>query len=421
MTGGAAPSARTDPRPFNPDGRPYFDTFDPACVPSPCFVIDRAAVRHNLAILREVADRAGAVLLGALKAFSGPCLFDLFRASLDGVAASGYAEARLGREEMGPAALVHTSGPAYPEADLERLLELTDHLVFNSLGQWLRARDRCLAARRTRRDVRFGLRVNPDLSVGRVPIYDPAAPYSRLGTTREALDADTRSARSGGVEDPLHGLTELHMHVLCEDGADALERVVAALEQRFGDLLADARITGLNLGGGHHITKPGYDRDRLISIVSDLRRRYAVEVLLEPGEALVIHSGILVTTVLDVGHNGMPFAILDTSATNHMPDTLEMPYRPDIWGAADPGAAPYTVRLGGSTCLAGDVFGDYSFDQPLLPGDRLVFDDMTHYTMVKTTTFNGLLPPAIATWDSGTSRLAIVRTPGYHDFRDRLG
>ncbi|TVR68971.1 MAG: carboxynorspermidine decarboxylase [Spirochaetaceae bacterium] len=423
---------RADPRPYNPDGRPYFEGFDPASVPSPCYVIDRAAVEWNLEILRDVADRSGATMLLALKAFAPPPLFPLFREYLDGACASGVYEARLAREEIAPALPpdapsrpfhVHTFAPAYSGEDLDVLLEISDHLLFNSLEQWGRFRDRCLAAPRR---LTFGLRVNPECSLGRVPLYDPCAPASRLGITAVELDRQRAAMRraessSSAFSDPLDGITEIHFHTLCEDDSRALERTLQALENGFSTVLADPRITCLNMGGGHHITKRDYDRDHLVKLVRDARERFGLEVVLEPGEAAAIHTGILVASVLDLARNGADLAILDTSATAHMPDTLEMPYRPDVWGALEPGSEGFTYRLGGQTCLAGDVIGDYSFETPLQRGDRIVFDDMSHYTMVKTTTFNGIPLPSLALWDSRTGTLRIERRPAYEDFRSRLG
>jgi carboxynorspermidine decarboxylase len=377
-------------------------------------VVDRGAVAHNLRILRETADRAEVTMLLALKAFALPAVFDLVRTYLDGVCASGPYEARLGRAEIGKS--VHTYGPAYSDDDMEALLPITDHLSFNSLAHWARFRDRALRARRDRPHMRFGLRVNPEFSVGKTELYDPCSPYSRLGTTVDRLHHDL-----GKHSDSWEGISGIHLHTLCENDSYALEQTIDALEHRFGSILHRPEITWLNLGGGHHITKPDYNRDHLVEILSGLKKRYQVEIILEPGEAAAIHTGVLVASVLDLPVNGMNLAVLNTSATTHMPDTLEMPYRADIWGGTLPGGAPYLYRLGGGTCLAGDVIGDYAFDEPLAIGDRLVFDDMSHYTMVKTTTFNGIPLPAIATWDSRSRSLTVVRKSSYSDFRDRLG
>ncbi|WP_181015365.1 carboxynorspermidine decarboxylase [Alkalispirochaeta sphaeroplastigenens] len=431
MTPGSDCSARRDPRPYTVEGRPYFQGFDPAAVPSPCYVVDRAALRWNLQVLRDLGDRSGASILLALKAFALPQVFPLFRRYLDGACASGIYEARLAREDFAalpaggalPGELplrpctVHTFNPAYRSEDLEELLETSDHLIFNSLDQWVASRERCRAAAE-KRPLVFGLRVNPECSLGKVAIYDPCAPGSRLGITARELERQRRNHEARGV-DPLEGISEIHFHTLCEDSAEALEETLQALEARFGELLKSPAIRSLNMGGGHHITKPDYNRALLENLITGLRHRYNLDVLLEPGEAAVIHTGILVTTVLDLPRNGLPLAILDTSATAHMPDTLEMPYRAEVWGSTSGGSHRY--RLGGQTCLAGDVIGDYAFAEPLQRGDRLVFDDMSHYTMVKTTSFNGMPLPAIALWDSSDQTLEVVRLPRYEDFRARLG
>lgn len=400
--------------PVIPDGRPYFDFFDPTTVPSPCFVVDVAAVEHNLRILRDVADEAGATVLLALKAFALPGVFPLIRSYLDGVCASGVYEARLGREEIAPLPgqsdtfHVHTYAPAYTEAGLSEVVRLSDHVIFNSFSQWQRLRHRCPPGA-----AHYGLRINPEHSTGTTPLYDPCAPGSRLGITAGEL------ASQMGSPGDLAGISELHVHTLCEADAQALADTMTAVEERFGHLLKREEIRYLNIGGGHHITRPDYRRDQLIDIIQRLQATYNVQVIMEPGEAAAIHSGILVATVLDLPRNTIDLAVLDTSATAHMPDTLEMPYTAHIWGTRE--HAPYPYRLGGQTCLAGDVMGDYHFTEPLSIGDRVVFDDMSHYTMVKTTTFNGIPLPAIALWDSRTGDLQVVREPQYEDFRAHLG
>jgi carboxynorspermidine decarboxylase len=409
----SSPVLRHTP-PIIPDGRSYFDFFDPASVPSPCFVVDIAAVEHNLRILREVADEAGATVLLALKAFALPAIFPLVRNYLDGVCASGVYEARLGREEIAPQPgksrrfQVHTYAPAYTESELSTVVRLSDHVNFNSYSQWQRVRHLCPPTA-----ARYGLRINPEYSTGTTPLYDPCAPGSRLGITAEEL------ARQMGPSKDLAGISELHMHTLCEADASALEKTTIALEERFGDVLKRDEIRYLNIGGGHHITRPDYRRDQLVDIIQRLHRKYNVHVIMEPGEAVAIHSGILVATVLDLPRNGVELAILDTSATAHMPDTLEMPYTPHIWGTR--GDGPWRYQLGGQTCLAGDVLGEHRFTEPLQIGDRIIFDDMSHYTMVKTTTFNGIPLPAIALWDSRSGTIQVVREPRYEDFRSRLG
>jgi carboxynorspermidine decarboxylase len=376
---------------------------DPRRVETPAFVLDLGALRHNLAILGHAQQASGARILLALKGFAMWSVFPLVRAVLPGVAASSVAEARLGRDEHGGE--VHAYAPAYSEADIAELVTVADHLVFNSLEQWRRFRPLVEAAPRP---IRCGLRVNPEHREVDVALYDPCAPRSRLGTTRGELE------RAGS----LAGLTGLHFHNLCEKNSDALERTLSAVEARFGGALR--QVEWVNFGGGHHITRPDYDLARLARLVQDFRRRYDVEVYLEPGEAVALDTGVLVASVLDIVDNGGPIAILDTSATAHMPDVLEMPYRPGIIGAGAPGEHPHTYRLGGLTCLAGDVIGDFSFPAPLAIGDRLVFTDMIHYTMVKTTTFNGVRLPSIATYDPETDALSVVRRFGYEDYRSRL-
>ncbi|MGB8437129.1 MAG: carboxynorspermidine decarboxylase [Burkholderiales bacterium] len=382
-----------------------FHKFDASRVPSPCFVVDEVAVEDNLRILGRVQDASGARILLALKAFSMWSLAPLIARYLRGTCASGLHEARLGREEFGGE--VHTFSPAFTEADLAEILEISDHVVFNSPSQWDRYRSMARAAAVRRPGLRFGLRVNPEHSEGAVPIYDPCAPYSRLGMPHARFPADR-----------LDGISGLHFHTLCEQNFAPLARTVAAFEAKFGEFIP--RMEWINFGGGHHITRADYDVDGLIRLLVDFRERYGVQLYLEPGEAIAINTGVLVAEVLDLPWNGMPLAILDTSATCHMPDTLEMPYRPQILGSGNAGEFAHTYRLGGQTCLAGDVIGDYSFRDPLQVGQRLVFADMAHYTMVKTTTFNGIGLPSIALWNSDTDALRVVRKFGYEEFKRRL-
>jgi len=382
-----------------------FHKLDLARLPSPCFVVDQVAIERNLKILSDLADASGATVLSALKAFSMWRLAPLISSYLSGTCASGLHEARLGRECYGGE--VHVFSAAYTEDDLRDILEIADHVVFNSCAQWLRFRPLALAALARRPGLKFGLRINPEHSEGTVPIYDPCAPGSRLGIPLSQLD-----------EDSLEHISGLHFHTLCEQDFPPLQRTLQAVEEKFGHLLA--RMQWINLGGGHHITRTGYQIDELAACIRNFAQKYGVQVYLEPGEAVAIGTGVLVTEVLDVGWNTLPQAILDCSATCHMPDTLEMPYRADILGAAEPGVLEYTYRLGGLTCLAGDVMGDYSFAAPLQVGQRLVFGDMAHYTMVKTSTFNGTKLPALALWNSITDELEIVREFGYEDFKGRL-
>ncbi|MGE0156460.1 MAG: carboxynorspermidine decarboxylase [Geobacter sp.] len=370
------------------------------CAPSPAYVVDLGRLRHNLAILDQVQQRSGAKILMALKAFAMWSTFPLIRETLQGVCASSPWEARLGREEFGRE--VHSFAAAFKESDVRELLSISNHLVFNSFNQLERFRPLWEQS-----GVSIGLRVNPEHSEGHTAIYDPCAPNSRLGIP--AAEFEGRS---------LAGVEGLHFHTLCEQLFEPLERTVRVFEEKFGRYLQGMK--WLNLGGGHHITREGYDTDGLVKLVNYLRAKYDVEVYLEPGEAIAIGTGLLVAEVLDVVDNGMQIAILDVSATCHMPDVLEMPYRPAITGGYDAGEQPYSYRLGGPSCLAGDVIGDWSFEEPLKAGDRLVFEDMAHYTMVKTTTFNGIQHPHLCTYEPETGQLKVVRSFGYPDFKSRL-
>ena len=370
--------------------------------PSPSYVVDLDRIRHNLAILERVQRESGATVLMALKAFSMWSVFPLISETLSGVCASSPWEARLGREEFGKE--VHSFAAAFKESDVIELLELSDHLVFNSFDQLERFRPRWEAYNGK---VSVGLRINPEHSEGHTAIYDPCAPCSRLGIPLAAFEGRS-----------LDGVDGLHFHTLCEQLFEPLERTVAVVEEKFGRYLHGLR--WLNLGGGHHITREGYDVDGLIALIKRLKSTYGLDVYIEPGEAVVIGTGVLVAEVLDIINNGMDIAILDVSATCHMPDVLEMPYRPEIAGGELPGVLPFTYRLGGPSCLAGDVIGDWSFAEPLRVGQRLVFEDMSHYTMVKTTTFNGIQHPSLCTYEPSDNRLTVVRRFEYEDFRARL-
>lgn len=370
--------------------------------PSPAYVVDLGSLRHNLAILDHVQQKSGAKILLAMKAFSMWSVFPLISRTLQGVCASSPWEARLGRDEFGRE--VHSFAAAFKECDIVELLSISNHLVFNSFGQLERFRP--LWEKEAGR-VSIGLRVNPEHSEGHTEIYDPCAANSRLGIPRK--DFEGRSLR---------GVEGLHFHTLCEQLFEPLKRTARAFEEKFGEFLPQMK--WLNLGGGHHITREGYDIDGLVELVKYFREKYDLEVYLEPGEAIAIGTGILVGEVLDVINNGMDIAILDVSATCHMPDILEMPYRPAIQNGFDPGEKPHTYRLAGPSCLAGDVIGDWSFEEPLKPGDKLAFLDMSHYTMVKTTMFNGIQHPHICTFEPETDELKVVRSFEYIDFKQRL-
>lgn len=371
-------------------------------IKTPCFVVDLELIRRNLAILDDVQRRTGAKILLAQKAFSMFGIYPLLATVLKGTCASSPHEARLGREFF--PGEVHAFAAAYSEQDLTELLAVCDHIVFNSFSQWKRFK----ALRETAgKRVEFGLRVNPEHSEADVAIYDPCAPGSRLGIRRCDFEGED-----------LSGISGLHFHTLCEKNSDSLERTLKAFEEKFGDLIP--RMKWINFGGGHHITRPDYDVDLLCRLITNFRKKYPVEVYLEPGEAVALNTGFLVGSVLDIVRNGTEIAILDTSAAAHMPDVLEMPYRPNVIGAGKPGEKPFCYRFAGASCLAGDVIGDYSFDKPLSPGDKVVFTDMAHYTMVKTNTFNGLQLPSIATWEPETERLTTLCKFGYQDFKGRL-
>ena len=369
-------------------------------ISTPYFLVDETRLVQNLEILRQVADQAGCKILLAQKAFSMFSCYPLLRRYLAGSTASGLYEARLGKEHFGGE--THVFSPAYKPEEFEELLTYADHFVFNSPRQLQKFGPAARAAGKA-----VGLRVNPECSTQEGhAIYDPCAPGSRLGTTLANFD-----------ESLLPLLDGLHFHTLCEQNSDDLETTVAAFEEKFGKYLHGLK--WINLGGGHHITRKDYDRERLVRIVKHLKDTYQVEVYLEPGEAVVLNAGFLVTSVLETLHNGMAIAILDTSAACHMPDVLEMPYRPPLQNSGESGEKAYTYRLGGPTCLAGDVIGDYSFDAPLNEGDRLVFEDMALYTMVKTNTFNGMPLPAII-WRDANGEEKLVKAFGYEDFKNRL-
>ena len=369
-------------------------------VPTPCYVVDESALVRNLEILKGVRERTGAKILLAQKAFSCYHVYPLIAKYLDGTACSGLFEARLGYEEMGKEN--HVFSAAYRDNEFDEIVSYCGHIIFNSFSQLDRYRDRVLKAGK-----KIGLRINPEFSTQEGhEIYDPCSPVSRLGITRKNFRSDD-----------LAGVTGLHMHTLCEQNSDDLESTLNAVIERFGDVLE--KMEWINLGGGHHITRPDYDIPRLERCIRLLQDRFGLEVFLEPGEAIALNAGYLVTEVLDLTENDMPIAILDTSAACHMPDVLEMPYHPPLRNSGQQGEKPYSYRLGSQTCLAGDSIGVYSFDEPLRIGDRLVFEDMAIYSMVKNNTFNGMPLPSILLLKSG-GNIETLREFGYEDFRGRL-
>ena len=378
-------------------------------LPTPCYLLDEAQLRRNGEILLGVQQRTGCRILLAQKAFSNFNVYPVLAPYLAGTEASGLYESRLGREEL-PEKENHVFCAAYRADEFEELLQYADHIVFNSPSQLAKFGPAAKAAGKS-----IGLRINPECSTQEGhEIYDPCAPGSRLGTTRAQWDAAV--AQQPGLAALLDGL---HFHTLCEQDADALAVTLAAVEEKFADLLP--KMQWLNFGGGHHITRPGYDLATLESCILSVRQKYGVQVYLEPGEAWALNAGYLVTTVLDTLHNGdTSLAILDMSAACHTPDVIEMPYRPPLLDAGEAGEKACTVRLGGPTCLAGDIVGDYSFDVPLTEGDKLIFGDMAIYTTCKNNTFNGMpLPPIWLLGADGSCRELVHF--GYQDFKMRLG
>lgn len=376
---------------------------------TPCYVIRERKLRENLEILKNLREETGCHILLAQKAFSMYSVYPLIGEYLDGTTASGLYEARLGYEEMGKEN--HIFSPAYKEEEMPEILRMCDHIIFNSPGQFRRYKSQVRKyAEKNGCKRSVGLRINPECSTQEEhAIYDPCAPYSRLGTTLERFGEDL-------TEDEIRELDGLHFHTLCEQDADALETTLKVVEEKFGRWLPQMK--WVNFGGGHHITREGYDLELLKKCVRHVSETYGVEVYLEPGEAVALNAGTLLTEVLETMENGIRIAILDTSAACHMPDVLEMPYRPPLKDAGLPDEKPYTFRLAGPTCLAGDVIGDYSFDHPIAPGEWLEFQDMAIYTMVKNNTFNGMKLPDIVLEDQGDYQ--IIRSFGYDEFKRRL-
>jgi carboxynorspermidine decarboxylase len=368
-------------------------------VPTPAYVVDEAALLKNLEILNSVQRASGCKILLAQKAFSMFAVYPMIGEFLSGTTASGLFEARLGHEKMGGE--THVFSPAYTDAEFGELIEICDHITFNSFSQWEKFRARAFQSGKS-----FGMRVNPEHSTQEHGIYDPCAAFSRLGVTRKNFRADL-----------LDGIEGLHFHTLCEQNADALVGTLAAFEEKFGEFLP--RMKWVNFGGGHHITRKDYDVPALVSAIRRFREKYKVEVYLEPGEAVALNAGTLVSTVVDKVENGMDILILDASAACHMPDVIEMPYRPPVLNGGKPGEKARTYRLAGPTCLAGDVIGDYSFEGPLEPGDRVIFEDMAIYTMVKNNTFNGMPLPSIYL-QGRDGEIRLVKKFGYGDFVGRL-
>ena len=374
-----------------------------ASIETPAYVLDAVALARNLAVAARIKRETGCNIILALKGFAQWSAFPLMRGTLDGTAASGIHEALLGHEKFGGE--VHVYSPAYDDAEIAVLIPISHHIVFNSPSQFARYYPRI---KKAGGKVSCGIRINPELAQAKTVLYDPCAPCSRLGTRKESLF----SAATEGLEG-------LHVHALCENMAEASVRLIQTVDREFGGFIRERGIKWVNFGGGHYITHAGYDVNALIVALKNFTEKYGVKVILEPGGALAYDAGFLVASVLDIMENGKPIALLDTSATTHMPDVLEMPYRPNILGAGAAGEKPFTYLLGGRTCLAGDVLGEYSFDAPLQVGDKLVFTDMAQYSMVKNTTFNGMPLPDIGILHPD-GKYERVRRFGYEDFKTRL-
>ncbi|MHC3752771.1 carboxynorspermidine decarboxylase [Streptococcus suis] len=369
-------------------------------LPTPAYVIDEAKLVNNLEILKSVHERTGCKVLLAQKAFSMYATYPLISQYLAGTTASGLYEAKLGREEFGGE--VHVFAPAFKDADLEEILEIADHIVFNSERQLRKHVDKCRAA-----GVSVGLRINPECSTqGDHALYDPCATGSRFGVRIDQFSEDLLDLVDG-----------LHFHTLCEQNSDDLKTTLDAVEAKFGPYLH--RIKWLNMGGGHHVTRADYNLDLLISSIQHMQGKYGLEVYIEPGEAIALNAGYLVTEVLDIVENGIETLVLDASATCHMPDVLEMPYRPPLRNGFEEGEKAYTYRLSSNTCLTGDIIGDYSFEKPVEIGDKLYFEDMAIYSFVKNNTFNGIGLPSLVLMDK-TGDCRIIKEFGYEDFKGRL-
>lgn len=367
-------------------------------LPSPSFICEENLLERNLKLLKKVQDEADVNILLALKGFALWSSFDLCKQYLKGCCASGLHEAKLAKEEFSKE--VHTYSPAFKDEEIDEIIALSNHVVFNSFNQWKRYKDKAL------HQTSCGLRVNPEYSSVEVDLYNPCAPYSRLGITRKNFE-----------EENLDGIEGLHFHALCEQNVDALEGALKNFEENFSSFLPQMK--WVNFGGGHHITRSDYDIEGLIKLLKEFKNKYPhLEVYLEPGEAVGWQTGYLMATVLDIVDNDMQIAILDTSAEAHMPDTLAMPYRPDIRKSDVANAKKYTYRMAGNTCLAGDIIGDYSFDETIEIGDKIILEDMIHYTMVKTTTFNGIKLPSIVIKKGDCYQ--IVKNYGYNDYKSRL-
>jgi len=373
-------------------------------VKTPSYVVDEDALIENLKILKSVKDRTGCKILLATKAFSMYSTFPIIRKYLDGTCSSSLNEARLGFEEFGKE--VHTFAPAYSETDFKEILKYSDHIVFNSMNQWNKYKSAIVKLNKLKKKkIEAGIRINPEYSEVKIDMYNPCAPFSRMGMTVDKLE-----------EQDLSGISGIHFHAMCQQDSDTLKHILERVESKFDGYLK--KMKWVNFGGGHHITRPGYNIDLLCELIINFKKKYGVEVYLEPGEAVALNTGVLVASVLDIIKNKKKIAILDTSAETHMPDVLAMPYTPKIIGAEEVGEYKNEYRLAGVTCLSGDIIGDYSFPAELKIGQKLIFLDMSIYTMVKNTTFNGINLPSIYLHTKG--KLKLIKKFGYKDFKSRV-
>ncbi len=372
-------------------------------IKTPCYVCEEELLEHNLKVLQSIQDESGAKIILALKGFAMYSTFDMVAKYLKGCTASGLYEAKLAYEEFKQDEReIHTYSVAFKDEEIEDIAKISDYLVFNSIDQLKKFKDKAL---HVNKNISISLRVNPEFSLAPVDLYNPCGLYSRLGVTIENFD-----------ESVLPFIDGLNFHALCEENAQGLESVLKAFEAKFGKYISSLKY--VNFGGGHHITKKGYDVQKLISLIQDFKHRHNnIDVYLEPGEAVGWQSGYLIATVLDIVHNGIDIAILDTSAEAHMPDTLSMPYKAQVRGSEDNN--PHRYRLAGNTCLAGDIMGDYAFKQPLHVGDKIIFEDQIHYTFVKNTTFNGVKLPSLAILRKN-KKLDIIKEFGYQEYKNRL-
>lgn len=382
----------------------FLGKIDIHALPTPCYLVDEIALRKNLEILGKVQKKTGCKILLALKCFAMFSVAPIIREYLHGTTASSVDEARLGHEEFGGETHACTAG--FSDEHFKEIVNYVDHMVFNSFSQYKRLKP---FIKESGKNVECSIRINPEKGKSPAEIYNPCGKFSRFGVTIEEFEKH---------EKELDGITSLHFHALCEQNSDELEFVLEAAEKKFGKYFN--RLTSVNFGGGHHISREDYDVDKLCNLISKFKEKYDVDVYLEPGEAVALNAGVLVSSVLDLIKNEMDIAILDTSAATHMPDVIEMPYRPNIEGAGKSNELAHTYRLGGPTCLAGDIIGDYSFSKKLKIGDRMVFEDMAIYTMVKNNTFNGVRLPSIVKGNSKTGAFEVVRTFTYEDYRNRL-